>query len=191
MGHENEWDNSMVAWARVLPPSTTHPASHWLMTYSSMDTASTGSSFAIGLAVSEDGVKWKKMGKVLEAGGIGCWDDGGVSRRHVIFWDGQYLMFYEGANQKGAHAIGLATSKDGFTWTKDTHGSNSQPGGPIFAPHLQDEDGWDRGGASCPHVVNVGDSLGLYYVGFDRTKKVSAFGLAVSAQNDIRCFHHA
>ena len=109
----------------------------------------------------------------------------------VIFSTGQYLMFYEGVNKKGVHAIGLATSRDGITWVKDTHGSHSQPGGPIFAPYSQEQDGWDSGGISCPHVVNVGDSLRLYYVGFDVTKKVSAFGLAISDKNNIRHFYRA
>ena len=88
VGEDNEWDSTMVAWARVIPPSTKHPISHWLMTYSSMDmsTSSSSPSFAIGLAISQDGVKWTKMGKILERGETGCWDDGGVSRCHFLHW---------------------------------------------------------------------------------------------------------
>lgn len=97
-------------------------------------------------------------------------------------------MFYEGANKGGTHAIGLATSKDGFTWVKDKRGFSGQPGGPIFSPKAQEKEAWDSGGVASPHVVKIDDSIWLYYVGFDITKKVSAFGLASSDGNNFRSF---
>jgi predicted GH43/DUF377 family glycosyl hydrolase len=185
-GHApDDWDRTMVAWARVLPPSSSLSLSRWLMTYASMDTSG---SFAIGSAVSDDGVEWTKLGKILEPGPPGSWDDAGVSRRHVVLVDRRYLMFYEGVNTRGVHAIGLATSNDGFTWLKDSHADNPQPGGPIFAPDPHHPDAWDAGGVSCPHVVVAHDSLRLYYVGFDLTKKFSAFGLAIADKRAIRRF---
>lgn len=190
VGAPGEWDEMMVAWARVIPPSSsTHSSSHWLMTYSSMDMTTTSfPSFAIGVALSQDGHKWSKVGKVLERGEPGSWDDAGVSRRHVIFLEGQFLMFYEGVNKGGTHAIGLATSKDGITWVKDKHGLGGQPGGPIFSPRAQEKEAWDSGGVASPHVVKIDDSIWLYYVGFDITKKVSAFGVASSDGNNFRSF---
>lgn len=188
VGAPGEWDEMMVAWARVMPPST-HPFTHWLMTYASMciSPASTPS-FCIGAALSHDGHTWSKTGKILEPGELGSWDDAGVSRRHVIFFDGLFLMFYEGANKGGAHAIGLATSEDGIKWAKDKQGLDRQAGGPIFSPRVNCPEAWDSGSVACPHVLKVGDFFWLYYVGFDITKKVSAFGVACSDGKNFRSF---
>lgn len=189
VGDPGDWDERMVAWARVLPPSPMHPFTHWLMTYASMcmHTASVPS-FCIGAAISQDGHKWTKMGKVLEQGGPGSWDEAGVSRRHVVSFNGECLMFYEGANRKGVHAIGLAISKDGVTWVKDKQGLAGEPGGPIFSARVGCPDAWDSGSVACPHVVMVGESLWLYYVGYDTTKKVSAFGVAYTDGKNVRDF---
>eukprot|EP00250_Pteridium_aquilinum_P019230 c24357_g1_i1 orf=221-1444(-) len=190
VGASGEWDEMMVAWARVIPKSPTHPCTHWLMTYASMCMISTSAapSFCIGVALSQDGHTWTKMGKVLEPGEPGSWDEGGVSRRHVIFFDGLFLMFYEGISRGGAHAIGLATSKDGITWVKDKQGLDGQPGGPIFSARVDWPEAWDSGSVSCPHVVKVDDCFWLYYTGFDATKKVSAFGVARSDGYNYRSF---
>ncbi|KAH7295794.1 hypothetical protein KP509_27G066200 [Ceratopteris richardii] len=191
VGEPGNWDEMMVAWARVVPPSSSHPFRHWLMTYASMCTqmqTTAAPSFCIGAAISHDGHNWSKLGKVLEQGEPGNWDEAGVSRRHVIFVDGQFLMFYEGTNRKGTHAIGLAISKDGVKWVKDKQGFGDEPGGPIFSPRTDQPEAWDSGSVACPHVVTMGDSFWLYYVGYDSTKKISAFGVACSDGKDIRNF---
>ncbi|MCO5571584.1 hypothetical protein L7F22_025329 [Adiantum nelumboides] len=189
VGEPGDWDEMMVAWARVLPPSPMYLFSHWLMTYASMSMHATSApGFCIGAAISQDGHSWMKVGKVLEQGESGSWDEAGVSRRHVIFWDGQFLMFYEGANKKGVHAIGLALSKDGLLWVKDKQGFDGEPGGPVFFARVDCVEAWDSGSVACPHVVRRGDSLWLYYVGYDTTKKNSAFGVACSDGKNFRNF---
>lgn len=182
VGSQGEWDSMFVAWARVLPPSSQQQ--NWLMTYSSMERTPSPRS-AIGLATSCDGRSWHKLGKVLEAGKPGCWDDGGVSRRHVLKSGNQYLMFYEGVNRTGVHGIGLAISGDGVHWEKDV-AQGGEPGGPVFTARLG-EDAWDNAVVAAPHVVCLDDgSFRLYYVGNDSTKKSNAIGMAVSHGSDFK-----
>lgn len=80
VGDSGDWDELFVAWPRVLPPSIRHD---WVMTYSAIERQIPPFS-SIGAAVSNDGLEWKKIGKVLTRGSPGSWDDAGVGRRHVL-----------------------------------------------------------------------------------------------------------
>lgn len=184
VGGPGEWDELLVAWPRVLPPSIHR--SHWLMTYSSIENQTPAFS-SIGLAISADGHQWTKAGKVLTRGPAGSWDEGGVGRRHVLVMEDpgkqnvqQYVMFYEGVNLQGVHGIGLAVSSDGIHWQKETDAA------AIFSARVG-EDAWDNGTVAAPHVVAMDDgSFRLYYVGSDQAKKASAMGLAVSQGRNFR-----
>lgn len=55
--------------------------------------------YAVGLASSQDGLKWVKQNKgqpVFLGGAAGEWDSGGALRRCVTRIDGVQHMFYEG-----------------------------------------------------------------------------------------------
>jgi hypothetical protein len=55
--------------------------------------------YAVGLASSQDGLKWVKQNKgqpVFLGGAAGDWDSGGALRRCVTRIDGVQHMFYEG-----------------------------------------------------------------------------------------------
>ncbi|GLJ33052.1 hypothetical protein SUGI_0665210 [Cryptomeria japonica] len=184
LGDKGEWDELLVAWARVVPPKL-HGSNKWLMTYCSIEKTSSAGCFAIGSAISDNGETWEKRGKVLERGAPGAWDDGGVGRHHVLYVDGQYIMFYEGVNSQGIHAIGVAFSTDGQQWRKSVE-PWSQPGGPIFTS-TDDKEAWDSGGISCPHVLKFKDEhYLLYYVGTNSSKELSCMGLAISEGLNIR-----
>eukprot|EP01018_Ginkgo_biloba_P011632 Gb_19680 [translate_table: standard] len=185
VGDEGDWDELLVAWARALPPSLQggngklSKEGKWLMTYSSIKKTLSSSYFSIGAAISNNGEMWEKRGKVLERGPHGSWDEGGVGRHHVLHIDGQYVMFYEGVNRQGVHAIGLALSDDGIVWQKDTQ-AGYQPGGPIFTAS-ESKEAWDGGGISCPNVLRIQDEhFRLYYVGANSSKTSSSMGLAIS-----------
>jgi hypothetical protein len=71
--------------------------------------------FLVGLAVSQDGFQWEKVGQILGPGELGSFDERGIGTRHVLKIDNQYVMFYEGVNQSGYHSIGLAIPMMAFT----------------------------------------------------------------------------
>ncbi len=74
----------------------------------------------IGHATSPDGENWTLVDwDVLENGASG-FDDFDVLSPSVIYEDGTYFMWYTGLNESSGYArLGLATSPDGTTWTKD------------------------------------------------------------------------
>ena len=61
-------------------------------------------------------------GMELEAGAPGAWDGGGAVTSAVVATPDGYLLWYEGyPEQPGPESIGLATSRDGVAFTKETH----------------------------------------------------------------------
>lgn len=59
----------------------------------------------------------------LVSGAEGQWDDDMIRLDSLLYVDGTYYLYYTGNN----YAVGLATSSDGITFTKDA-------GNPIFTP---------------------------------------------------------
>lgn len=97
----------------------------------------------------------------------------------MLLIENEYVMFYEGVDEKGVHGIGLAMSSDGTHWEKDT-------GGPIFTARVG-EDAWDNGTVAAPHIVQIDDgSFRMYYVGSNDSKSESAMGMAVSEGRNFR-----
>lgn len=96
-----------------------------VMYYSGYKYASPHYERAIGRATSPDGINWTKYAgnPVLSHGGAGTWDAFGVQYAGVIKRaPGDYIMVYSGVDNDWSHAdswgIGIATSTDGFAWTK-------------------------------------------------------------------------
>ena len=83
VGAQDEWDHLFNAWPTVIQ----HAPEDFRMYYTSFD--KTTSRFAIGLATSEDGIKWTKVGKILEGGEGDAFDARGCSRRCVLVRDGE------------------------------------------------------------------------------------------------------
>ena len=82
----------------------------------------------IHLATSTDGVTWTPRGSVIPFGPPGAWDSFKVGRPSVLYEDGLFKMWYDGTNSDptdrkrigdpARRHVGLATSRDGFHWTK-------------------------------------------------------------------------
>jgi hypothetical protein len=89
---------------------------------------------------------------ILTAGAKGEWDAGGIERVAVIrLGAGDWRMWYANAGP-GRHSLGLATSKDGVTWTK-------HPGNPVFQP----TEAWEDDYLSPTSVVQINGTFYLYY----------------------------
>ena len=82
----------------------------------------------IAHAVSKDGLNWERVENALFISDPGAWDDDMLWTMHVSpdpYNEGAWRMFYTGLSmreQGRVQRIGLARSKDLYTWEKDTSG---------------------------------------------------------------------
>ena len=137
LDEEGENDRVLVGWPQVI----NHSNEEFRMYYSTYH--ETSGTWQISLATSSDGLLWTKKGPVFKAPdekeNSEAWDCKGVHRHHIIrkrSGDQNYVMFYEGINKEGIHAIGLASSGDGIHWKRE--GSS-----PIFEANRSEENAWD------------------------------------------------
>jgi len=95
------------------------------------------------------------------------WDSGHVFAPFVIAKDGTYWMFYTGVTVENTQRIGLAVSKNLFTWERVGQR-------PIIRP---EEYGWafcpTEKGAPCrdPHVIEYQNEYWLYYTAVTKAGK--------------------
>jgi predicted GH43/DUF377 family glycosyl hydrolase len=128
----------------------------------------------VGYATSTDGINWTpynpdnpgQWGYIVYEGTPGAFDAYGVHHMDVIYYQGQYWMYYLGMPTStwwGGLIIGLATSPDGIHWTQYPN--------PILTP----EETWAFTGGFTAHlqslyrpsVVIVNDTMHMYYGGTD------------------------
>ena len=130
-----------------------------------------GSPPRIGLARSSDGRTWSKHQRpVLERGPSGSWDERGVGDPDVFEAEGQFYMFYLGADRAGIQRLGVARSSDGVAWTKLRRN-------PIL--DLGPDGSFDENGLGEPAVWSAGGYYWMLYTGRDR-HELRRVGLAVS-----------
>ena len=122
----------------------------------------------IGVAVSVDGINWTKYPNNPILGYGPGWDSTWMSCPSVVMNGSQYAMWYNAQNSvSGLQSIGLATSSDGFSWTK--YGQS-----PVLEPGPSGS--WDSQSVQEPNVLRVGASLLMYYIGNNGT--FDSIGLA-------------
>ena len=80
-------------------------------------TGQTGNTLCIGLAASDDGVHFTKLGVVLPVGAGGAFDDRFTRGPAPLLLDGRVLLYYEG-HDGAVYRSGLAASDDGVHFTK-------------------------------------------------------------------------
>ncbi|GAQ79745.1 hypothetical protein KFL_000370190 [Klebsormidium nitens] len=157
VGEEGEWDALFVGCPQVV----FYVPQDLRMFYHSLDTNS--NTFSIGLARSREGVRWQKLGRVLQPGDApGAFDERGVAAPHVVPdpRGGGYFMAFEMVGGDGRRRIGVAKSKDGL-------GSWAKAEGVVFAPS-DVTSVWDNHSVCRPCLVPMGgDRWRLYYVGYD------------------------
>lgn len=130
---------------------------------------------AIGYAVSDDGIDWKKYLKnpVLNPNPQHLWEQHKVVAPCVIKADGWFYMFYVGHLHEERAQVGLARSRNGITgWEK-------HPENPLICPT---EGEWDSVAVYKPFVLKVGNQWMMWYNGAAYEESVWVFeqiGLAV------------
>jgi predicted GH43/DUF377 family glycosyl hydrolase len=143
----NSWDAYYTTTPRVI-----YEGAVYRMWYSGGTTGSSG----IGYANSTDGVSWSKHSEpVLVTGPPGAWDSASVTLGSVLWNKTLYMMWYTGnsATTFANGAIGLATSKDGVTWTK-------YPRNPILTATPI-----DQAYMATPYVIRLGLTYNMWYTG--------------------------
>ena len=108
------------SWERFLDSAVVRQVNDgYGMWYLAYDTTGVG---RIGYAYSSDGITWNRSAAnpVLTEDAT-SWDVAGPGSFRILErpWLGDYLMAYVSDDLAGTYAIGLATSPDGITWTKD------------------------------------------------------------------------
>ena len=146
-GGPGEWDA-----VDVLNPSVVRQGDAYYNFFSGFD----GKIWHTGLAVSADGVSWRKEGKILSSAGNGSAiaDENGV------------LYYYQSGDPV---QIGLAKLNNSRQWTKQ--GAAVLTVGPYRS--------WDESGVADPYVIRVGRSYYMFYLGMDRARR-QRLGVATS-----------
>lgn len=74
----------------------------------------------LGVAVSNDGVRWAKLrsNPILELGAAGDFDETGLGEPAVWQQAGFWWMLYTGRDRREWRRIGIAHSEDGVTWER-------------------------------------------------------------------------
>ena len=132
--------------------------------------------YTIRLAISEDGLNWRKHGAELIPTRIE--ENECQASPDVIFRNGKYHMFfcyrystdYRGKDK--GYRIGYASSPDAKSWTRD----DSKVGIDIST------EGWDSEMISYPHVFELDGKIYMFYLGNGVGRE--GFGLA-ELQGDL------
>ncbi len=112
----------------------------------------------LGVARSEDGVRWQKLlsNPILELGGAGAFDENGLGEPAVWASPGRYWMLYTGRDRSENRRIGQAWSSDGVRWLR-------LPADSVFAGTWA----WNSKVVCDPSVMLEGSRLRVWYGGGD------------------------
>ena len=156
-GTAGEWDS-----VDVLNPSVVRQGDAFYNFYSGFD----GRTWHTGLAVSTDGITWRKEGKILSPS-PGTWEaDSIAANGSALATESGILYYYQAGDPV---RIGLAQSADGHRWQK--HGAAVLDAGPRGS--------WDERGVADPYVIRAGSAFYMFYLGQDRARR-QRLGLAMS-----------
>jgi hypothetical protein len=127
--------------------------------------------YKIRMAISEDGILWKKLGKDLIPSRIE--EDEAQASPDVFYANGKYHMFFcyryssHYRGRQNGYRIGYASSIDMINWARDDR----------IAGIDVSEHGWDAEMISYPHVFDLDGQTYMAYLG-DQVGRYG-FGLAM------------
>jgi predicted GH43/DUF377 family glycosyl hydrolase len=163
-GAQGEWDA-----IDVLNPSVIRQGDAYYNFFSGYD----GRAWRTGLAVSGDGVAWRKEGQILSPD-PGTWEGAAIAANGSAISDDSGILYYYQAGDPVR--IGLARSSNGHQWLKN--GPPVLPVGPY--------ESWDERGVADPYVIRVGRGYYMFYLGMDRARR-QRLGVAES-QDGVRWY---
>lgn len=157
------WDSFMVR-----TPSVVWTGSQYLMAYEGHD----GSwDLYAGVATSLDGITWTRYAgnPILGAGDPGAFDEYGIYRLDMAHDGSEYRMIY-GGDGSGPLGLGIATSPDGFNWTR-------HPDNPIFGAGTEPWENWSAWSAG---LLWDDPMWKLYYAGVGEV----GYAIGLATAND-------
>ena len=148
-GAAGEWDA-----VDVLNPSVFHRGETYYNLYSGYD----GQTWHTGLAVSMDGIAWRKEGELLSPS-PGSWDAGAIAANgSAVASENGIFYYYQAGNPV---RIGLAESADGHQWQRRR--------APVL--EVGPRGSWDERGVADPYVIRAGSAYYMFYLGEDRARR--------------------
>lgn len=138
-GAQGEWDA-----VDVLNPSVIQRGGTYYNFFSGYD----GKAWHTGLAISVDGLTWRKEGKILSMAANGS----------VIAGGSEILYYYQAGDPV---QIELTRQIEGKKW--HSHGAPVLTVGPYGS--------WDERGVADPYVIRAGADLYMFYLGMDRARR--------------------
>ncbi len=178
-GDSGEWDISIDT-PEILRDSGGYKLYYFGDTLAGGSNQKPSARASLGVATSADGIHWTRyeQNPILTHGGPTEWDRHWIESPAVI-WDsagGQYLMWYSGVDTLSWRiGIGLATSPDGFTWTKHAGNPVLQPG-----PAGSYDDMW----VAVPAVIRRDGRYEMWYSGLSSTTGFATLTLNYASSDD-------
>jgi predicted GH43/DUF377 family glycosyl hydrolase len=155
-GAPGDWDS-----VDALNPSVVRFHDGYLNLYSGFD----GRTWHTGVAISTDGIHWRKQGKVLSPSG---WEGNSIAANgSALVEGGEVLYWYQAGDPP---RIAVARSADGVVWRKHP--------GPVLTTGPNGS--FDERGVADPYVIRSGGRFYLFYLGADRARR-QRLGLARSS----------
>src|SRR5712692_5494991 len=156
-GSAGDWDS-----VDVLNPSVIRQGDAYYNLFSGFD----GKTWRTGLAVSSDGVSWRKQARIL-APDPGSWEGDSIAANGSALVDESGILYFYQAGR--VPRIGLARSSTGLQWQK--------AGAPVLDTGPRGS--WDERGVADPYAIRAGKNYYLFYVGMDRARR-QRLGVAMS-----------
>ncbi|HLH42824.1 MAG TPA: hypothetical protein VKV74_07555 [Bryobacteraceae bacterium] len=146
-GPKGDWDS-----VDVLNPSVVRVNGFYLNLYSGFD----GRQWRTGIATSQDGMNWQKLGRALSPEG---WEGGYIAANGSALVSGKEILYWYVGGEAGEGKIGLARSNNGgLEWSKLS--------GPVLAAGPRGS--FDESAVADPYVIRRGDRFYMFYLGQDR-----------------------
>jgi predicted GH43/DUF377 family glycosyl hydrolase len=156
-GGAGDWDSG-----DVLNPTVIRQGDAYDNLYSGFD----GKTWHTGLAVSADGLAWRKEGKILSPDPR-TWEGDAIAANGSAVADESGILYYYQAGRPVE--IGLARSSNGHQWRRQ--------GLPVLSAGPRGS--WDERGVADPEVIRIGRNFYMFYLGQDRARR-QRLGVATS-----------
>ena len=146
----------------ALNPSVIRQGDAYYNLYSGFD----GKTWHTGLAVSADGIAWRKEGRILSPDPK-TWEGAAIAANGSAVADPSGILYYYQAGDPVR--IGLARSANGHQWQKNAS--------PVL--EVGPNGSWDERGVADPYVIRAGSKYYMFYLGADRARR-QRLGVALS-----------
>ncbi len=165
LGKQGAFDASWVTC-----PTVVWDGSQYKMWYSSVYDSKMGVG-GIGLAISNDGVNWKRQNhgeQVLSTSAGNEFDNGQVMGPEVLRYRNGYKMWYTGMSKDwhksglGFYRIGLGVSQDGIKWKRENNGL------PVV--DIGVDMSFDNVQAATPSILKEGKIYKMWYAAWSSDK---------------------